>query len=395
MVRKTLLVCCAASAVVLGGCLTTTPEPKVEQKQLVFPGPPDEPRFVFERTISNSSEVVPEEEESTLKQLLTGQASNFGEGFAKPYAVAVHQGRIYVSDSATNFVRVFDVREGKYFNLGEEDILKPLGIDVDKAGNVYVADASAKSVHVFDRDGKKKMTVGVKMFDRLSSVGVDPEGTRIYVVDIGGVQSQNHRVRVFDAKTGEFLSDIGKRGSGPGDLNLPRDVAVGKDGRLYVSDGGNFRVNIYDRDGKFIKSFGQLGKHTGTFARPKELATDRDGNVYVADAAFGNFQIFSPEGELLMFIGERSENNGPARYMLPSGIYVDEDGRVYFVDQWFKKLDVFRPAKLKEDEGWAVYKPSKKGGAKDTKGAKGAKEGQEAKSAKSTKGAKPTPEDED
>lgn len=373
MVQKILLVVFAACATFLVGCVTTDPEPKKEQIQLVFPAPPDEPRFIFERSITNSAEIVPDENESSLKALLTGQSGRVGEGFAKPYAVAVNKGRVYVSDSATNFVRVFDIREGKYFNLGEEDILKPLGLDVDREGNVYVADATAKAVHVFNRDGKKRLTVGTKMFDRLSSVGVDREGTRIYVVDIGGVQSKNHRVRVFDAKTGDFIMDIGKRGSAPGDFNLPRDVAVGKDGRLYVSDGGNFRVNIYDRDGKFIKSFGQLGKHSGTFARPKELATDPEGNVYVADAAFGNFQIFSPDGQLLMHIGERSETNGPAKYMLPSGIYVDEDGRVYFVDQWFKKLDVFRPAKLKEEEGWAVYNGSVKSGPKDMKDAKDAK----------------------
>lgn len=366
MIRTIFGLCCAAILMALGACVTTSPEPKKEFKQLVFPAPPDEPRFVFERSIINSAQIVPAEED-TFKMLLTGQSGASGEGFAKPYAVAVHKGIIYVTDSASNFVRVFNIREGKYNNLGEEDIAKPLGIDVDDAGNVYVADATAKAVLVFDQDGKKRMTIGTKMFDRLSSVGVDPAGTRLYVVDIGGVSSQNHRVRVFDAKSGEFIMDIGKRGTEPGEFNLPRDVAVGKDGRLYVTDGGNFRVNIYDRDGKFIKSFGKLGKFTGSFARPKEIAADRDGNIYVADAAFGNFQIFSPEGELLMFIGERSESNGPAKYMLPSGIYVDEDGRVYFVDQWYKKLDIYRPIKLKENEGWAVYRPSaKKGGGSDS-----------------------------
>jgi len=76
--------------------------------------------------------------------------------------------------------------------------------------------------------------------------------------------------------------------------------------------------------------------------------------VYVVDTAFGNFQLFTPEGDLLMFIGERSEQDGPARYMLPSGVYVDEDGRIYVVDQWFRKVDIFRPATLAAGEGWAA-----------------------------------------
>ena len=57
---------------------------------------------------------------------------------------------------------------------------------------------------------------------------------------------------------------------------------------------------------------------------------------------------------LLMFIGTRSEQGGPARYILPSGIAVDEDGRVFFVDQWFAKVDVFRPYDLPVDQGFLV-----------------------------------------
>ncbi len=72
----------------------------------------------------------------------------------------------------------------------------------------------------------------------------------------------------------------------------------------------------------------------------------------MVDAAFGNFQIFNEDGDLLLFIGTRDERDGPARYMLPSGITVDEDGRVYMVDQWFRKIDVFRPVALKAVDGF-------------------------------------------
>ena len=75
------------------------------------------------------------------------------------------------------------------------------------------------------------------------------------------------------------------------------------------------------------------------------------------DAAFGNFQIFNADGELLMFVGDRSERDGPAKYMLPSGIAVDEDGRVYVVDQWFRKIDVYRPSNLKADAGHLGRRP--------------------------------------
>jgi len=352
-----LVALCAA--LLLAGCAPAPQKPegaaKSELTTPVFPEPPDEPRYAWERAIFTSADIVPSSEESKLKLALTGVSDQAGEGLGKPYAVAVHKGKIYISDTVSRAIKVFDIAEKKYSKITETpngDIGKPLGIDVDAAGNLYVADASFRVIHIFDRNGKHVRKIGDgKGFDRLSSVTVNREGTRLYATDIGGVQSENHRIRVYDPRNGEHLMDIGKRGPGPGELNLPRDLAVGKDGRLYVVDSGNFRVQVFDTDGKFIKSFGKVGKMLGDFARPKEIATDRDGNVYVADTAFGNFQIFNPEGELLMFVGTRSEKGGPAKYMLPAGIYVDDDGRIYMGDQWFSKLDIYRPYALPEGKG--------------------------------------------
>lgn len=350
---KFLLVAIVAT---LAGCAPVQERADADKPRLlIYPPPPDEPRYAYERTIYGSADVTPRKNDAALKRALTGELER-SEGLVKPYAVAVHRGRIFVSDSADRFVKVFDVPEGRYFKIGDDDLgplTKPLGIDVDTQGNLYVADGTARAIMVYTRDGKFLRKIGSpKVFERLSSVTVDAQGQRVFVTDIGGVSSDQHKVRVFDSNTGAHLFDLGKRGIGPGEFNLPRDVAIGVNGQIYVVDGGNFRVQVFDRTGRYLNSFGSVGKQMGNFARPKEIATDASGNVYVVDAAFGNFQIFNAEGDLLMFIGERSEIDGPARYMLPSGIYVDEDGRVYMVDQWFKKIDVYRPHALGVDMGF-------------------------------------------
>jgi DNA-binding beta-propeller fold protein YncE len=329
--------------------------PKSLKDLLVFPPPPDEPRFIYERTLTASIDVVPEEEDDILRRALTGEKKQ-GEALAKPYGVAVQRGRVYVGDTARRNVMVFDTVEKKFFTFGEEDpgqLGRPLGMDVDKNGNVYVLDGSNKQVFVYDRDGKFLRTIGDPSdINRPAGLGVNSDGSRVYAVDIGGTSYDTHRILVYDGLSGKKLSEIGKRGNKQGELNLPRDVAVAEDGSLYVVDSGNFRIQKFSPDGKFISEFGSIGRLPGQFSRPKEIALDKDGNIYVADAAFGNFQIFTSKGELLLPVGVRADSPGPTHMMLPSGIAVDSDGRIYFVDQFFRKVDVYRPIALGLTEGF-------------------------------------------
>lgn len=345
-----------AAALWISGCATPT---QVASDKPVFPSPPDEARFYYEGTLASSADVEKEDKNANLRRMLTGEGKS-GEGLAKPYGIAVYHGRVFVSDTVARMVKVFDIPGQRFYKIGEDEggaLGRPIGLDVDGKGQLYVVDALGKIVKMYDKDGKYVRTLGdPSMFNRPSGIAVDAEGSRIYVVDTGGVSTQDHRVRVLDAQSGAHLLDIGKRGSAPGELNLPVDATIGVDGLLYVVDSGNFRVQAFRTDGTFVRTFGKLGAQGGAFSRPKEIATDPAGNIYVVDAAFGNFQIFTPEGQLLMAVGNRSERNGMAKFMLPSGIAIDGDGRIYMSDQFFRKVDVFRPASLAEGEGFTSRK---------------------------------------
>jgi sugar lactone lactonase YvrE len=350
--------CQILGILLLTACATSTTQAPKAQDVPVFPLPPDEARFIYERTLYTSADVSKEDKEASLRQRLLGE-SQVGEGMGKPYGVAVYHGRVYVSDTGARAVMVFDIPGQRFFKLdaeGDGQLRSPLGLDVDGKGEVYVVDGALKLVKVFDTDGKYLRTLAAdgKWFSKPSGIAVDAEGKRIYVVDTGGVETDKHRVLVFDGQTGEHLFDFSKRGTAPGELNLPRDITIGNDGLLYVVDGGNFRVQVFRLDGTFVRVFGGIGRQGGQFSRPKEIAADPDGNVYIVDTAFGNFQIFNPEGQLLLSVGSRSERDGMAKYMLPSGIAIDGDGRVYIADQFFRKVDVYRPAKLPADSGFTL-----------------------------------------
>ncbi len=321
----------------------------------VYPPAPNEARFYFQQSLTSSADVVQEDDSASFKRLLTGQVKT-GIGMGKPFGVAVHQGRVFVSDTLRRMVMVFDKPAAKYIEIGTNapgELFKPMGLDVDLNGNLYVCDASMKHVIVYDRDGNYLRTIGKpEQFSRPAGLTVNPQGTKIFVVDTGGVKSDWHRVVVFDAQTGVFLYTISKRGNGDGELNLPREATIAADGNLYVVDGGNFRIQVFTQEGKYLRTFGGIGRRSGQFSRPKGIGADKQGNIYVADTAFGNFQIFNPKGQLLLGIGTRNSQPGYGNFMLPAGLAVDEDGRVYMVDQYFKKVDIFRPAAIAENQGY-------------------------------------------
>ena len=347
---RVLAVVGMTSLLLFAGCAEAPKAaPQKEAEIPVFPAAPETPRFYWERTIYSSADVLADAKDGSLRRMLTGEVRT-GEGLGKPYGVAARNGRIYVGDTLNRVVVMYDLNAKKYTRIGVEDpgsLRMPFGLDLDDQDNLYVVDGTLKRVHVYDANGKFLRAMGQDIkWSRPAGLAIDSARKRLYVVDVGGVSSNDHMVRVLDLETGKHLSDIGTRGEGPGQFNLPRDAVVGKDGVLYVVDGGNFRVQSFDKDGKHLKTFGAIGRQSGQFSRPKEIAVDAKGNIYVVDSAFGNFQIFDPEGRLLLDVGARASADGPAKFMLPSGIAVDIDGRVYMVDQFFRKLEVFRPAEL-------------------------------------------------
>lgn len=338
------------AGVLLAACAEAPKVPSAKPAEIpAFPPPPQAARVYWERSIRSSADVVADDKDGALRRMVTGEGRT-GQALDKPYGIAARNGKVYVGDTVARNVAVYDLNAKTFTRIGADDpgsLRMPFGLDLDDRGNLYVVDGTLKRVHVYDASGRFVRAIGQDMqWSRPVGVAIDNARKRLYVVDAGGVDKPDHKVRVLDLDSGKLLSEIGRRGDGPGEFNLPRDAAVGAGGQLYVVDGGNFRVQVFDVDGKFVRTFGAIGRQSGQFSRPKEIASDAAGNLYVVDTAFGNFQIFNPAGQLLLDVGSRGASDGPAKFMLPSGIAVDSDGRIYMADQFFRKVEVFRPADL-------------------------------------------------
>ncbi len=333
----------------LGGC-AAPPPPRAVAAPVTWPVPPEQPRYLHEASLRNASSVADDSSSGRMRQLLTGDAEL--ASFGKPAAVAAARGRVYVGDTEGRRIFVFDLARRRSFAFGtrrEGELRKPAGIALDAAGLVHVVDASARRLVVYDPLGLYLRSIdGAGEWMRPTGVAVSADGARVHVVDTGGVESDAHRVWVYDAQ-GVLLQRLGRRGDAPGEFNLPVDAAVAPDGLLWVLDAGNFRVQAFDAQGRFVRAFGSPGNGLGQFGRPRGLAIDREGLLYVSDASFGNVQVFRPDGQLLLALGSRGAQDGPGHFSLPAGVACDETGRVYVVDQYFHKIEVLR--RLSDAEG--------------------------------------------
>jgi len=350
---------CALAVLLISGCSSNSNNQQ-EVKEIAYPAAPETVRFYFERMLLSNLDVEFETEDNKIARYLTG-SNKVGRGMSKPFDIAVHQGRIFVSDPPKRTVHIFDPHNffyGKVKEPTDSVLAKPFGIDVDKQGNLYVMDQSSGDIKIYDRDGEYLRKIADKsLFSMPTGLAVTPDGARIYIADTGGVSTQKHHILEFDGASGELLRTIGKRGSGDLEFNLPKDIAL--DGNLlYVVDSGNFRVQVINLDTETLAlKFGSIGRKPGSFSRPRGISIDSNKNIYVSDAAFGNFQIFNDKGQLLLFIGERSDKLSPGSYMLNSGIAVDEDNRVLMADQFHRKVDIYRPAAMQRTQGYLGVLP--------------------------------------
>jgi len=311
-------------------CATQAPEKK---EDLVWPLPPEQPRVRFVRAYCCPDDFGKTGKEAWLDTLF---GTSFTGGMSKPYAITTDkEGKVYVSDTGLRTVWVFDEKSKKVSFIGQGSLRTPTGLAVDAKGKLFVSDSTAQKVYAFDKDGKMVMAIGKK--DELGNpagLAIDAATNRLYVAN-----AKIHRIKVYDTNDGKFLFDIGNRGSDVGQLNFPTNLFI-RNGKLYVTDTGNFRVQLLDLDGKYLKSFGKIGDGFGNFARPKGVAADSEGHVYVTDAAFDNFQIFDDQGKLLMFVGSRGR--GPGSFAIPAGLHVDEKDQIYVADQYNQRVQVFQ-----------------------------------------------------
>jgi len=202
------------------------------------------------------------------------------------------QDRVYIFNRSEHPVAVFE-SDGRFLGTWGEKAFsgRPHGITITPDDIVWCTDDLDHTVRKFTLDGKLLQTLG----------------TLNQPSDSGYVPNPTHSLESI------------KRGAGP--FNRPTKVALAPNGDLYITDGyGNARVHHFTSAGKLIKSWGEPGEGPGQFNLPHAAWVHTDGRVFVCDRENSRVQVFRPTGEHL------STWNMAGR---PQGLTIDKDNHVF------------------------------------------------------------------
>ena len=311
---------CAIVMLALAGCAT---HPAVKQVHIFFPPAPDEPRIQYLTGFGSESDLG---ERNWFASFILGDDQLIRRPIWKPYGVTTTKGKIYVCDTEAANVGTVDLAARTLRFLrpdGEAAMSLPLSIAVDSDGTKYVTDGKRNQVLVYDKSDHYLEPIGTKTEWR--PCGIALAGDKLYVTDL-----KNGCVRVYDKRDRKLLLTVpNDQTDEKAKLHAPTNIAVDRDGLMYVSDTGGFTIKVYGGDGKYLRGFGDLGVTPGQFNLPKGIGVDRTGLIYVVDAATAVIQMFDSENRLLMYFGEPARS-GEAGLYLPAGMAIDYDNTEYF-----------------------------------------------------------------
>ena len=131
----------------------------------------------------------------------------------------------------------------------------------------------------------------------------------------------------FGGRANHDLGEKGVPGEDETHFRKPSDVLVAPDGSIFVADGhdtgGNNRIVKLAADGSFITAWGTTGGEDGEFRDPHALAMDSQGRLFVGDRGNSRIQIFDQEGNHL---------HTWTQFGRPSGLFIDDDDILYATD---------------------------------------------------------------
>lgn len=199
-------------------------------------------------------------------------------------------------------------------------------LDFDDDGNCYVFDAFNFRIQKFSPEHELILEIPGEVadvpFDGNVGGCVDRVGQRLFVTDF------SDQVRVFDLE-GNFLWKFGSNGIEDGQFFWPFDVAVTRDGSIYVGELKGTRAQKFDAEGNFLERITE--PDLGTVEEVYYLALDPAGNLFLTDQVNQVIRIYAPDATL---IGMIEEVPGYGKIGLAAGLAFDTEGSLLVTDSF-------------------------------------------------------------
>ena len=238
-----------------------------------------------------------------------GSAGTDNGEFDTPTGIATNNTHIFVTDSRSHMVQIWDT-DGNYVKqfgsqgIGDGEFATPEGIATNST-HLFVVDSDNHRVQIFDNAGNYVAQFG-SMGDTDGKfnqpVGIATNSTHLFVTSVDG-----HRVQIFDTN-GNYLSQFGSAGTGNGQLSQPRGITTTST-HIFVSDTNNYRVQVFDHNGNHVNTIGSQGNSIGEFEFPRGIIV-RNTHIFVADGVNDIIQVFDINGNYITQFGGTGPANG-------------------------------------------------------------------------------------
>ncbi len=305
----------------------------VKKERFFWPPPPNEPKVEFIGAYSGNSDLP---QKFSFVKKITGATEPEIKLRNPLHITSDGEGIVVVTDLLPYGGLVFNFNENKVEFISKEPSFQfATGVAFDR-DRLYVADGRAGNIKVFTKKDRNPLyTIGDGDLQSPNGIAINDKLNWLYIVD-----TKAHKVYVYDLITKKQLFSFGKPGDKEGEFNRPWGISIDKNGDVYITDGLNARIQIFDKNGKFISMFGKRGDKPGEFAQVKGIGIDSDNNIYVIDP-FKSIQLFDRQGQLLGLVGAPG-TKGIGAMSLPMGLYVDKHDRIYVVDQMNRRFQIFQ-----------------------------------------------------
>ncbi|NKB33760.1 MAG: hypothetical protein GKR91_11745 [Pseudomonadales bacterium] len=230
--------------------------------------------------------------------------------------------------------------------FGAGQILWPHGMDVDREGNIWVADARVaneneirenpaaanigSAILKFSPDGRLLMTIGTPgevgdpptHLTDPNDVLIAPNG-RIFIAETHGAQFQGEpgpntksRITMWEPD-GTYIGHFGEYGWDDGQFRSPHSLAMDSQGRLFVADRGNNRIQIFTQDGEWLDTWYQFSRISGLYIDPT------NDMLYAIDSE--SDENYNPGGwRKGLRVG--NARNGEVLYFIPNHVHAGNTG---------------------------------------------------------------------